>query len=579
MFDINTTKSKKSDIMKKTMTFLLLLAMIVLPVNGADTKEVKPVKNIILLIPDGTSLATVSIARWLQWYNHPELPKLNIDPYLCGTVRTHSSNAPIGDSAPTTSCYMTGYPSRTGYVSTYPVSDPKNDIYPTDTARAYQPLMTVLEAGKILHNKAAGLVFTCEFPHATPADCSAHSYNRSKYEWIAPQMAHNDLSVVIGGGVPLLPEESEAYLKDNGYAVYKNDPQGMRSDNNPKMWALYGARDMAYDLDRNPAEQPSLEEMTRLAIDKLSKNENGFFLMVEGSKVDWAAHANDPVAMVTDFLAFDRACGAALEFAARDGETAVVIVPDHGNSGISLGIRRCGGYDKLTKDQLFYALSQFKLTASGLADKLNAQPASEAQNIFREYAGFELTEAELKALHNCKGYTNSPIPEGERSAEGVESSLYSNGSLSDFLSLLIASKMCIGFTTGGHTGEEVFLAAYHPEGTLPMGMLTNIELNAYLCALFGFDRNLLDELTGQHFARHTEVFKDYKYEIIPAADEKSSPSLVVKGKNTQLTIKPFTNIVKAGSKGETSIRLNSVVVYVDKNNTFYLPVELADHLE
>jgi alkaline phosphatase len=561
------------------MTFLLLAAIIALPAGATDAKDVKPVKNIILLIPDGTSLATVSIARWLQRYEHPELPKLNIDPYICGTVLTHSSNAPIGDSAPTTSCYMTGYPSRTGYVSTYPESDPANDIYPTDASRAWQPLITVLEAGKILHNKAAGLVVTCEFPHATPADCSAHSYNRSKYEWIAPQMAHNDLNVVIGGGAPLLPEESEAYLKANGYSIYKNDLQGMRSDKGDKMWALYGTRDMDYDLDRNPAEQPSLEEMTRIAIDKLSRNENGFFLMVEGSKVDWAAHANDPVGMTSDFLAFDRACGAAIEFALRDGQTAIVIVPDHGNSGVSLGVERCGGYDKLTKDQLFHSLSQFKLTASGFADKLNASPASEAQNIFRQYAGFELSDAELKALNNCKGYKNSPIPESERSGEGVEPSLYSNGSLSDFLSLLIASKTCIGFTTHGHTGEEVFLAAYHPAGALPIGMNTNIELNAYLCALFGLDRDKLDELTAQHFARHTEVFANYKYEIIPSADKKSPPSLLVKGKKKQLTIKPFTNIIAAGKNGEESIRLNSVVVYVDKNNTFYLPAELSVYLE
>ena len=565
--------------MRRITTFLILSAILVAPAGGVETQNVKPVKNIILLIPDGTSLATVSIARWLQWYNHPDRPELNIDPYLCGTVRTHSSNAPIGDSAPTTSCYMTGYPSRTGYVSTYPQSDPLHDIYPVDSTRAYQPATTVLEAGKILHRKAAGLVFTCEFPHATPADCSAHSYNRSKYEWIAPQMAHNDLSVVIGGGASLLPEESENYLKANGYSVYKNNLQGMRSDTGNKMWALFGARDMDYDLDRNPAEQPSIEEMTRIAIEKLSAGENGFFLMVEGSKIDWAAHANDPVAMTSDFLAFDRACGVALEFAARNRETAVVVVPDHGNSGISLGVGRCGGYDKLTKDQLFYALSQFKLTASGLANILNTQPASEVQNIFRQYAGFELTEAELKALYNNKGYKNSPVPEDRRSSDGIETSLYSSGSLSDFLSLLITSKTCIGFTTRGHTGEEVFLAAYHPEGTLPLGMHSNIELNAYLCALFGFNRDLLDELTRRHFARHTEVFKDYPCEIIPAANEQSFPTLTVKGKKTQLTIRPFTNIVTAGKKGETSIRLNSVVVYVDKNNTFYLPAELAEYLK
>jgi len=553
----------------------------IIPANGADVKNVKPVKNVIVMIPDGTSLATVSIARWLQWYNHPDMPKLNIDPYLCGTVRTHSSNAPIGDSAPTTSCYMTGYPSRTGYVSTYPVSDPENDIYPMDPSRAYQPLTTVLEAGKLLHNKAGGLVFTCEFPHATPADCSAHSYRRGKYEWIAPQMAHNDLAVVIGGGVSLLSEESEAYLKSNGYSVYKNDLKGMRNDQSDKMWALYCDREMAYDVDRNPDEEPSLGEMTRTAIDKLSKNENGFFLMVEGSKIDWAAHANDPVGMATDFLAFDRACGVALDFARKDGETAVVILPDHGNSGISLGVRHCGGYDKLTKDQLFNAFSQIKLTAEGFVRKLNSEPASEVQNIFREYAGFELNEKELEALYHCNDYKNSPVPVEERSAEGIEPSLYS-GFLNSFISKLMTSKTCFGFTTGGHTGEEVFLAAYHPDGDIPLGMYTNIELNEYLCNLFGFTRNTLDELTGQNFARHTDVFKDYTCEIIPAADEKAFPTLVVKNKKNkkkQLTIKPFTNIVKAGQKANEDVRLNSVIVYVDENNTFYLPENLNEYMK
>lgn len=567
--------------MKRTLAFLLLLAIVILPAKAADAKDVKPVKNVIVLIPDGTSLATVSIARWLQWYQDPTKPKLNIDPYLCGTVRTHSSNAPIGDSAPTTSCYMTGQPSRTGYVSTYPESDGDNDIYPTDPTRAFQPLTTILEAGKILQNKATGLVFTCEFPHATPADCSAHSYNRGKYEWIAPQMVHNDLNVVIGGGTSILNKEMEDYLVANGYNVYRDNLKGMRSDTNDKMWALYGEKDMAYDIDRNPDEQPSIEEMTRKAIEKLSKNPNGFFLMVEGSKVDWAAHGNDPVGMATDFLAFDRACGAALEFARQNGETAVVILPDHGNSGISLGRKSCSGYDKLTKDQLFHQFSQYKLTAEGFANKLNSVPSAEAQNVFRTYAGFELTPAEMEALNNCPDYKNSPIPADERKKDD-NSSLYS-GSLTGLMAQILTDRTCFGFTTGGHTGEEVFLAAYHPQGTLPLGMHTNIELNQYLCNLFGMTHDTLEDLTSKHLARHTDVFKDYTCEIIPAADTKASPTLVVKNKknkNKQLTINPFSNIVKSGNKKtQDEIRLNSVIIYVDKNNTFYLPASLADYLK
>lgn len=560
--------------MKKTMLFLLLCVVFVSTGNAMEVENVKPVKNVIVLIPDGTSFGAVSLARWKQWYENPDKPNLYIDPYICGTVRTHSSNAPIGDSAPTTSCYMTGYPSITGFVSTYPWHDGDNDIYPTDPEKAYQPLTTVLEAAKMLRDKATGLVFTCEFPHATPADCSAHSYKRGKYDWIAPQMVHNDIDVVIGGGVSLLNDDMKTYLKQNGYGVILDDINQFRTYEGNKMWSLFCPKEMPYDIDRDPAKIPSLEEMTRKAIEKLSKDENGFFLMVEGSKVDWAAHANDPVGITTDFLAFDRACGAALEFAKKNGETAVVILPDHGNSGISLGRSSCTGYDKLSKDQLFYNLSQFKLTAEGFAQLLNSQPASEVQNIFKKYAGFELNDKELNALYHCKGYKNSPIPEKERSEKGVEPSLYS-GSLNSFLAKLITSKTCIGFTSGGHTGEEVFLAAYHPQDTRPFGMHSNIEINHYLCALFGLNGKL-DELTNEKFAKHTDVFANYKYEIVPAKEEKGLPTLKVKNKKKSLEINPFTNIVKT-KNGE--IKLNSVIVYVDKNNTFYLPETLVDFLK
>lgn len=566
--------------MKKQFLSLFLMAAAIMPMQAIQKEDVKPVKNVIVMIPDGTSLATVSIARWLQWYQDPSKPKLNIDPYLCGTVRTHSSNAPIGDSAPTTSCYMTGQPSRTGYVSTYPEQDKDNDIYPTEAERAFQPLTTVLEAGKILQGKATGLVFTCEFPHATPADCSAHSYKRGRYDWIAPQMVHNELDVVIGGGVSILTEEMEKELVANGYNVYRNDLQGMRADKGKKMWALYGDKEMAYDLDRDPNQQPSIEEMTRKAIEKLSKDPDGFFLMVEGSKVDWAAHGNDPVGMATDFLAFDRACGAALEFARKNGETAVVILPDHGNSGISLGRRSCTGYDKLSKDQLFHQFSLYKLTAEGFAKKVNSIPNSEVQQMFSQYAGFELTDEEMNALNNCKDYKNSPIPAEQRKTDD-NSSMYS-GNLTGLMAHIITSRTCFGFTTGGHTGEEVFLAAYHPQGSLPIGMNTNIEINEYLCNLFGLTHDNLEALTAENFVPHTQVFEGYDCQIIPAADEKGSPSLVVKNKKNkkkQLSIAPFTNVVKVGKKAQKEVRLHSVVVYVDKNNTFYVPKQLADLLK
>lgn len=541
------------------------------------------VKNVILLIPDGCSLATVSSARWYQWYKNPSQEFLYIDPYLSGTVRTTCSNAPIGDSAPTTSCFMTGYNSLAGWVSTYPVADAKNDIYPMDPAKAYQPLTTVLEAARIMYGKSTGLVCTCEFPHATPADCSSHSYDRGKYDWIIPQQVHNGINVVIGGGAGLLPQESEAYLKEKGYGVFRNDVNAMRSFKGDNMWALYGHSDMSYDIDRDPSKQPGIDEMTRIAIEKLSHNPNGFFLMVEGSKVDWAAHDNDAISMVTDFLAFDRACHEAFEFAKRDGNTAVIVVPDHGNSGISIGRRDQGDYAKRSKDQLFGALSKYRCSADAMAWKVNQVPFEEVQKVFKENCDFELTERELDALKNCREYEKSPIPKDQR--KPVRGALYSSG-LSRMIAQFMTERTGLAFTTNGHTGEDVFLASYHPqEAYRAKGMFTNIQLNEYLCNMIGTTHAALDSLTSANLASHKEVLKDYKCTITTTKYQgKDAATLNVKGKYNskafELTIHAGSNIVEVkNGKKVRKVELPSVTVYVDKNETFYLKRDILDFIQ
>lgn len=546
------------------------------------TASAQQVKNLIVLIPDGCSLATVSTARWYQWYTNPSQEFLNIDPYLSGTVRTTCSNAPIGDSAPTTSCFMTGYPSLAGWVSTYPIADAKNDIYPMDPAKAYQPLTTVLEAAKIMYGKSTGLVCTCEFPHATPADCSSHSYNRNKYDWIIPQQVHNGINVIIGGGAGLLPQESEDFLKSKGYGVFRNDIEAMRTFKGDNMWALYSHTDMAYDLDRDPSKEPAIDEMTRIAIEKLSHNPNGFFLMVEGSKVDWAAHDNDAVAMATDFLAFDRACKEAFDFAKRDGNTAVIVVPDHGNSGISIGRRDQGNYSSLTKDQLFGALSKYKATAPEMAKKINNVPFEDLQKIFKEYCEIELTEYEIEVLKNCKEYEKSPIPKEERKA--VRGSLYNSG-LSRMIAQIMTQRTGLAFTTNGHTGEDVFLASYHPqEEHRAKGMLTNVQLNEYLCNMLGTTHSALDSLTAANFAPHKEVLNGYDCTITTTKHEgKDAATLTVKGKiqgkNSIMTLHAGSNIVevKTGKKIRY-VELPSVTVYVDKNDIFYLKRDLIEYI-
>jgi alkaline phosphatase len=536
--------------------FLILFATSLLAQN-------KEIKNVILLIPDGTSLASVSTTRWFQRYLDPEKIYLNIDPYICGTILTYCSNAPIGDSAPTTSCYMTGYPSRTGYVSTYPVADPGNDIVPMDPQKAYQPLITLLEAARIAKNKSTGMVFTCEFPHATPADCSAHSYNRSKYEWIAPQVAHNQIDVIIGGGVSIINDECKQYLKNEGYGLFLNDINGFRNYPGDKMWALFADKDMAYDIDRNPEQEPSLAEMTKVAIDKLSRNENGFFLMVEGSKIDWAAHANDARAIISDMLAFDDACGEAFKFAEKDGETLVIVAPDHGNSGISIGSNKCPGYSTLTKDQLFGNVAKFKTSADALVDILHNTKPVDLQQTVLNLTGIALTDDEHKQLLKSADYNLSSLSDDER---------MKGSKLTKEVVKILDKYTCFGFTTSGHTGEEVFLAVYDPRpGQRMTGFHTNIELNHYMRNAMGLESRF-ESMTGEYFAKHTDVFDGYTYTIETV---NNNPVLKVKNKKTTLEVQPNTNLAKLNGK---ELKLNSVVVYVDKNNTFYIPQSLRDLL-
>lgn len=546
--------------MKKTL--LLLSCVLAFSLLGAQTeKKVRPVKNVILMIPDGTSIGVVSAARWYQIYNKLGGENLNLDPYICGTVKTFSSNAPIGDSAPTTSTYMTGVPQRAGNVAIYPLVDPKNDLYPLDSTKSYQPLSTILEAAKYQQNKATGLVVTVEFPHATPADCSSHYYDRGNYKYLGSQMVYNNLDVMFGGGNKLITDDMKNRFKETNTLLLQNDITKFRAFNGKdKIWALFSEMDHPYDIDRDDSQIPSLAEMTGKAIDRLSKDENGFFLMVEGSKVDWVAHGNDAVGCITEFLAFDKAVGVALDFARKNGETAVVILPDHGNSGFSIGKRGFNvAYTKATLDDLFGNVSKYKRTSAALEDIIKATKPEDVKAVFKEYTEIDLTDEEYAQLVSSKNYKH----------EGDYMKVSTSENLQSTIAAIMNSRTNFGFTTGGHTGEEVFLAVYHPQGDVPMGMSTNMQINDYLFSLFAFDESL-PEMTQKQFAKHTDVFAGLNCKI--DKDANDFPQLTVKkGKNT-LVIPAFKSIAYLNGK---QIQMDGVSVYIDKNSTFYLPANLS----
>ncbi|NLO70162.1 MAG: alkaline phosphatase [Porphyromonadaceae bacterium] len=524
-------------------------------------QEVRPTKNLIVMIPDGTSISVLSAARWLKVYRN-EGTKLHVDPYISGTVTTFSSNAPIGDSAPTTSTFMTGIPQQAANVSIYPEADPKNDLVKIDPDSAYQPLVTILEAMQMEQNKAAGLVVTCEFPHATPADCAAHYYARSNYAAIAPQMAFNNLSVMFGGGNEFVSDAMKQHFKNTGTAYIQNDKNAMLNYSGEKVWALFKDQAMSYDLDRNPDEEPSLAEMTEKALEVLNKNKNGFFLMVEGSKVDWSAHANDPAGIIGEFLAFDEAVGKAIEFAKKDGNTTVVILPDHGNSGFSIGRRGLKkSYARLTLEDLFEGISKIKLTSVGLEKILLETKPENFKSVFYQHTGIQLNDDELKSLLSSKNYKSGDYPKTSESKN-----------MGHYIAEIYNSKTGFGYTTDGHTGEEVFLAVYHPQGDILKGNVRNTELHNYLYKVSGLKTSMYEH-TGNTFAKHTDVFRGMNYQIVNTIGK--TPKLVVKFKKHTLEIPAFSSVATINGK---LLDLGSVAVFIDKNNTFYLPKNLKERV-
>ena len=537
----------------------ILLSLLIFFASFSFAKDIRPVKNVIVMIPDGTSLGAYSAARWYKIFNGLG-DGLNIDPFITGTVSTFSSNAPIGDSAPTTSCYMTGIPSRSGWVSTYPVVDPKNDLYPLDSTMAYQPLTTILEASRIENNKATGLVVTCHFSHATPADCASHSYKRSNYDAISSQMAYQNLDVMFGGGTDYLTDDIKNHFKNKGTILIQNDIDAMLNynENNP-VWSLFGGDAFPFHLDRDPKKHPSIAEMTQKALDILSKKENGFFLMVEGSLVDWAAHANDPVGTITELIAFDDAVGKVMDFAKKDGETVVVILSDHTTGGLTIGKR---GSKASTLNDLFGPVSKFTLTSSGIEEKLLKTKPENMKEEFKKYTDIELTDKELELFFSSKNYK-----------EGDYTQVANSPSFRNNIISVMNDRMDFGFSTGSHSGEEVLLAAYHPDGHVPMGHVKNTEINDYLFKASGL-KTSLPEVTKNIFAKHTDVFSGMNY-TIEDKDTKFPVLVVKKGKST-LRIPSSTSVGYINGK---PFNIGSVTVYVDKNDTFYLPKNVANKLK
>lgn len=284
------------------------------PVSVEQPKG-KKVKNVILMIGDGMGLEQLS-AAWVVNGGH-----LNItDNFpVTGIQWTYSANRLVTDSAAAGTALATGSKTNNGKIA----------MSPSD-----EPLETLSEYAKS-KGKKTGTSVVCRICDATPAVFSTHAAHRDSLYDITARFVDSDLDFLFGGGLKWWENRPDgrdltAEVEAKGYTFVK-DIEALNSVEEGPVIALTAYMELPAALDRGSAHQTSVAKALELL-----DNKNGFFLMVEGSCIDDYGHANKVGYVVEEILDFDRTVGAVLEWAAKDGETLVIVTADHATGGMTL---------------------------------------------------------------------------------------------------------------------------------------------------------------------------------------------------------------------------------------------------
>ena len=560
---------------KLILTAIIIIAvitpMLALPATSKNEyNHGNNIKNVIMLVPDGCSQSIETLSRYYKGSD------LNVDSIVTGTVETSMASSVITDSAPASTAFATGHKSTNGFISVGPRTNDLLTDYTPDAA-PYVPLATVLEASK-LAGKATGLVATSTISHATPAGFAAHNYNRNDELDITEQMAYNNIDVVFGGGASALFPKGVNYttsfgmnwtgartdgenllnaLQSRGYRFVDSN-ETMNQVSSGKVWGLFASSSMQADVDRAtfaPTE-PTLAEMTTKAIQLLSKNKDGFFLMVEGSQVDWANHANDPIYAVKDFLAFDDAVGVALDYAKNNGQTLVMAFPDHETGGLSIGNyyqdKNAIGhaYTATTIEDVVAPLQKMDISSTGLKAKLaGVTDSQQMANIINQYWHFGLTASDVEAI--------KAIVNGTSTAPGYP--VKAATSLDYAISEYVCMKYTVfGWTTHGHTAADVPLWAWAPRDTAPAGHLDNTDLAKIAASTLNLN---LDRAQNRLYVNASAVFKPSQLTLNTTDSANPVLQISLNGKNATLPVSKDVMTVTYSNGYTKTYQLEGLIVH------------------
>jgi alkaline phosphatase len=416
-------------------------------------------RNVIFMLGDGMGFAQVKAYRMYADDPSTELVEpLPMEAYQVGSVSTDSIRLncsgddcvrdPHGftDSASSATAYATGQDTIVGHLS---------------VTGSGENLPTVLERART-RGKSTGMVATSQVTHASPAAFGSHVLSRNDKHVIANQYFDRQwheapmVDVLLGGGLgdmrrgdrDLLPEFRAA-----GYEIALNRQELLKSSGD-RLVGLFADEGLPRAWSRGN-DIPSLAEMTETAVRTLNRNPEGFFLMVEGSQIDWGAHANSVVDVVGEMEDFIAAVRLVLDFAHKQGDTLVIITADHETGGMALG--RDGIYRWNAEPLRGISHSTLWMMQEYLQGD---EPLS---TIVARNVPFELSESEIRALDAAK--------RKESSAKAA-------------LAALFNQRTHTGWSTSGHTGIDVPLYVFGPGSENFGGVMQNEAVGQVLWRVF-----------------------------------------------------------------------------------------------
>ncbi|KAJ2956829.1 hypothetical protein NQZ79_g7339 [Umbelopsis isabellina] len=455
-------------------------------------------RNVIMMVSDGFGPASETFARQYYTWEH-DLPYkhiLPLDSIHVGQSRTQSSSSLVTDSAAGATAFSCAKKSYNGAIGGL-VVDPEEN-----------PCGTVLESAKVHKDMLTGLVVTSRITHATPAAFSAHvAWRDWENDIAAQQIGENPLGRIVdlmfgGGSCQFLTNQTTGGCRKDDRDLFSEakDKYGWKTilhsreqfddlteDSQLPLMGLYTPDHMSYNIDRDPEKEPSLAEMSKKALSilsKASKKENkGFFLLIEGSRIDMAAHSNDPASHVHEILAYQDTIQVVKDFVDANPGTVVVSTSDHETGGFTLGRQTSPDYPEYK----WYGLAN--------PDVIQRVQAS-AEVLTRDIISQSTLTAnyiEKVIVEQGLGINDASKEELDYLTHWQENNL-SSSNIEEHLANMVSVRALIGWTTHGHTAVDVNLYAYGPESDKLRGTHENTDIGDFISQYLGLD---LDAITSK----------------------------------------------------------------------------------